>query len=473
MKKLLILVIILAFSTRVFAQGSSNAQPPDASKTNPSIVYPIEIFEADVIYERTYDAPPKTVLYSPVIYEDKASNVLAGSFIQDSAWSPQNNFGFSLSASEGYYSSDKMRENPLLGSEGKNTTFATSLSTNVFTNYAGRKAAMHLDYGAGYSFYPQRQNSFDDVEHSVNAAYAYRINNRARFQLRDRLSSSSNDPLSNLFSLNSSFDRLSAGSYYYDLILTPRRYTRNTASASFNSDVTGKNTNVQVFGSYDNYWYGEQDLENGILEDYYSARVGVGLNQRITRWLSLGSTYSIQLNNDLRDSRTHRVEVGRFQFDLSPEVEVHVSGGVEIADTGADQGSRTRVSAHSGISYSTPTNSRLYANYSRTMMSVSGFRRLLPSDTFSVGLGQPLGDRTNFRVMWYYQRSSDFYDSGRLTAHQGIASMEFVVAPGLFASASYWRRYQENTISSLSGIPFSERSMASVGLSYFWPSRRR
>ena len=473
MKKILVFTMaILAFSTRIYAQGYSDEAPPDASKPNPSIIYPVTVYEPEVIQERMYDPDPTTVQYSPDIFGDYVANTVAGSFSQENAWNLRNNFGFSLSASEGFYFNDNPRENT--DSARDKTSSATSLSANVFTNYKSGGSAMHLDYGAGYRFYPERANSINDMGHNVNAAYMYQINERARLQFRDHLSSYSNDPLGDFFSVNSSFDRLLTGSHYYDILLSQRRHTRNTVTGTISADVTGKSTNARVFGSYDNYWYREQDFADGGIGDFYSAKVGAGIQQRITNWLSLGSTYSVQLNDDLRDTRIHRVDAGNLQFDLSPNMEIHASGGVEIADTeieANEDGYRTRVTARAGMSYSTRI-SRIYADYSRTMMSVSGYSRLLPSDTFLVGLGQPVGDRVNFRVMWYYQRSSDFHDSGRLTAYQGMASMEYTILSGLYASASYTRRYQENSITSLFGIPSSDRSMFSFGLAYSWPARR-
>ena len=476
MKKLLMLTLaVLAFSTMIYAQVYTGPvysdEPPDASKPNPSIIYPVAPYEIVVNEDRIYDPEPLKVEYSPDIYGNYVANSVAGSFSQENAWNLRNNFGFSLNASEGFSFRGNPRENSDSTREREKASSATMLSANVFTNYRSGRSALHLDYGAGYSFYPERANSVNGLGHNVNSAYMYQISKRASLQLRDHLSSHSDDPFGDIFSVNSSFDRLVTGSNYYDILLSQRRHTRNTVSGTISSDVTGKGTNVNVFGSYDNYWYGEQDFEDGIIESMYSAKAGAGLQQRITSWLSLGSTYSIQLNDDLRDSQVHRVDISSFQFELSPDVEVHASGGVEIANTGADEGYQTRLAARTGISYSTQT-SRLYADYSRTMTSVSGYNRLLPSDTFLVGLGRPIGERANFRAMWYYQRSSDFHDEGHLSAHQGMVSMEYIILSGLYASVNYTRRYQENSIDSLSGVPSSNRSMFSFGLTYSWPSGR-
>jgi len=477
MKKILIITLaILAFSSMIYSQVYEDpvyeSDMGDATELNPSIIYPREIYDSGVIQEKVYDPEPVSVVYSPDVFGKQAANSAAGSFLRENAWSLENNFGFSLGAHEGFYFNDRLSDNTATGSSEKKGSSVTSFSASVFTNYASGRSAMHLGYDTGYSFYPQLENSSNGAGHNVNAAYNYQIGETASFQLTDHLSSSSNDSFSDMFSLNSSFDSILTGSNYYDLILSQRRYTRNTVTASLSSDVTGKGTNVQVYGSYNKYWYGEQDFLAGALKDHYSASIGAGLSQRVTSWLSLGSTYSIQLNNDLRDSQTHRVEVGRFQFDLSPNVEIYASGGVEFTNSDSSDGYRTRIATRAGISYTAETT-RLYADYSRTMMSVSGFTQQLPSDTVTAGLGQQVGDRANFRMAWYYQRSTRFNDSGVLSSHQGLVSMEYNIGSGFFASANFTRRYQENSISSLSGIPYSSRSIFSVGLQYAWPSGRR
>jgi len=493
MKNFLILSVgILTFSAQIYAQVASDNEVIDTPAPNPSIVYPMDAYpleaypalmnESDVITERIYDPPVDAVRYSPDVFGEIRSGLLPGSFSQEAAWNLQNNFGFSLGVHEGYYIIGNTSEDqPSDSDDGKKSSSSTSLSANVFTNYARGKSAVHLDYGAGYRFYPERRNSTDSIDHDFNAAYMYRINSRTHFRIHDSLSTSSNDPLRDIFSINSSFGRLLAGSSYFDILFSPRRYTRNTASANFSTDVSGKGTNVSFFGTYDNYWYTKSDFETGRSNDYYSARIGAGLNQRITKWLSLGSRYSIQLNNDLRDSRVHTVEAGRFQFDLSPDINVYFSGGVTFSDTeiagndpetDTERKYGTRLMARAGISYTTQIN-RLYADYSRSMMSVNGFgfSRLLPSDTVSVGLGQPIGNRTTLRLIWYYQRSSSRRDSGNLSAYQGSASIQYIIVSGLFASGNYSYRSQKNSISSLQGISQSDRSTFSGGLVYSWPSR--
>ena len=475
MKKILLFTLAaLLFSVGSHAQTTYDVPVitdlPDTTPPEPSVVYPMEVIQTNIIQEEIYEPLPLEVVYSPDVFGEMSRGLFRGSFAQNAAWNFRNNFGFSMGAMEGWYFIKNGSVSPFSDSTDKQSSSTTSLHASVFTNYAADKSAIHLEYGANYSFYPEQVKSTEFINHSVNAAYTYKLGNSARFNLRDTFSSYANDPLGDIFSANLSMGRLIAGSSYYDIIFTQRRYTRNSASASLTADVTGKGTNANIFGSYDNYWY-SKDSDVDIIEDYYSALVGGGVSQRITDWLSLGSSYSVQLNDDLDDSKIHRVEVGNFQFNISPNVEVYAGGGVEFISNRNDKGYQTGISARAGINYSTSINS-LYANYTRAMRSVSGSRLLLPSDTVTIGLGQPLGSRTNIRVMGYYQRSTQFNDTGALTAWQGMTSMEFLIGAGFVATANYSYRYQKNSINLLSSVPYAERQTVSVGLQYVWPSGR-
>ena len=486
MKKIFILALAIpVFSVLVYAQVSYDGglrvyedqtyidtQMPDVSMPNPDVIRTDEVFKIDIIREDASDSHPTAVAYTPDIFKGKPmnANLLHGSFSQDAAWNLRNNFGFSLGAHEGYYRNKKSFENTDLDSDMEQSAYATSLSASVFTNYTRGKYAMHLDYGTGYSFYSEERNFADPINHNASAAFRYRINNRASFNLQDRLTSHSNDPLGDISSANSSFGRSLIGSSDFDII-TEGRYTRNTVSGSFNTDLTGKGTNVNLFGSCDNYWYGKQNPYNFTRKDTYSAKVGAGVSQRITGWLSLGTTYYIQLNDDLDDSQSHRIEIGSFNFNLSPDIEVFVSGGVVISKTGENGEYRTSEILRAGMTYSTEIGN-LFANYSRNMTSVSGFEHMWLSDTVSFGFGRTLGERTNVRTSCNYQRSYNFDKSGHLSVRQLQASVEYVIVSGLFASASYSYRYQKTSIDTLLNVPHYERSTISGGLQYSWPSRR-
>ena len=477
MKKILLFTLMLLLFSAVSYAQSGNDVPvfsdlPDSTPPESPIVYPAEVYQSNVIPEEINNPLPETVIYSPEVFGAMSRGLFRGSFTQNETWNFLNNFGFFLGVNEGWYFIENADSNLISDSTGKqSSSSATSLSASVYTNYSAKKSAMHLDYTANYSMYPEQEKSTDYINHSVSAAYIYKLGNNSRFQLRDIFSSHTNDPLGDIFAVNPSIGRLLAGSYYYDIVFTQRRYTRNSASASLSADVTGKSTIANVFGTYDNYWYSKDSDVEDVMEDYYSASVGFGVSQWITNWLSLGSSYSVQLNDDLDDSKTHRVEIGSFQFNPSPNIDIYAASGVEFVDNRINKGYQARISARTGISYSTPINS-LYADYTRSIRSVSGSRLLLPSDTVTVGLGQPLGSRANIRLIGYYQRSTPYNDTGVMTAWQGMASVEYLIGSGFIVSSNYSYRYQKNSISLLSSIPYAERQAVSIGLQYAWPAGR-
>jgi len=323
---------------------------------------------------------------------------------------------------------------------------------------------LHLDYGAGYRIYSQ-QKSMNGVDHSGTIAYTYQANRRTKFQLSDRISSSLNDPFSS-FSPSLTDPGDWTPSPTYAVLFLPQRITQNQAEARFDYDLT-RSTHINAFGSYNSYFYGQQSFG-----DINAVQVGAGLDQRITNWLFLSSTYSTYLNSvdeRLRDYQIHRVEIGRFRFMLSHNVELFASGGIEMADT--RDGFRTAGMFRGGISRTSDTNA-IYANYQRTMTSALGYNRVLPSDVVSIGWGQRLTNRTNFRLSGSYQRSSDFDYSGLLRGYHARAQFEYALLSSLFASINYTYQYQKNTIDVLQNVPHFDRSIVFASLQYTWPSIR-
>ena len=396
---------------------------------------------------------PIPVEYLPGVTENVWSTPVAWSFVDTISWNPINNFGFSLGANGGYIS------NVYPNSIEKQSSTLSALSARVFTNLGQTKSRLHLDYEAGYRIY-QQENSMNGVSHHGSINYAYRPNRKMEFQLWDTFSSSLNDPLdTNTFSL-SDFNLLPSAAY--DVYFMPQRTTQNSAQARFSINLTSS-TLVNITGSYDSYWY-EQ-----LFDDAHTAKGGIGLNQRITDWLSLSTSYSFYLNDvseNLREQQIHHVEIGKFQFNLSQNVEVFASGGIEITEI--DNRYRVQEMAQVGISRNTPTNT-LHASYQRAMLSIFGYHRILPSDTVTIGLGQRITDRTSFQLNGSYRRSQDFNDSGLLRSYSGGAQFEYALTSTLFASVNYTYQYQNNSIQIFADLPHFNRSMVFVGLQYAWP----
>jgi hypothetical protein len=303
------------------------------------------------------------------------------------------------------------------------------------------------------------------VDYNGSIAYTYNASRRLRFRLSDTASSSLNDPFSSQsLSLSTAIDWTPSPSY--DVLVLPQRITRNQAGGQLDYDFT-RNSHFYVSGSYNSYLYGKQEFG-----DVDTVQVGVGLDQRITNWLSLSSSYSTYLNNvdeRLLDHQIHRLEISRFRFMLSRNVEVFASGGVGVADTRGYY--RTDGMFRAGITRTSEKNV-INVNYQRTMISALGYSRVLPSDVVTLGVGQRLTSRTNFRLSSSYTRSSDFDYSGLLKAYGAGAQLEHALAANLFASANYTYQYQKNSIKALADVQHFDRFVAFVSLQFTWPSIR-
>jgi hypothetical protein len=451
-KHLFAFLVLMGFSLQIYAQDTSrpDTTPPILPTYGSSIA---EEGDATVI-----DSIPIPVEYTPSVVDNDWTSPVLWSFADSVVWSPTNKFGFTVGANEGYVT------NVYSESAGKRSTSLTSLSASAFANLGRGESVLHLGYDAGYRFY-QREDSLNGIDHSGNFFYSRPLNRRARLQLTDSLHSSVNDPLSDI---DFSFQAIPGVNWgynsYYDALFSAQRITRNNARANIDINLTNS-TQFNVFGQYDNYWY-EKQFANNI----YAVSVGAGLSQRITNWLSLSTAYSVSLNDvaeEFRSIKIHRVEVGNLHFHLSPTIEVSVGGGLEIADINDEYKFQEMITA--SISRMKDTN-QLFASYQRSMTSVLGFYRVLPSDTISVGLGQRISQKTNVRLVGSYMRSSDFDDSGLLRSYSASASFEYALTSNLFASANYTYQYQNNSIGVLNYIPHFDRSMVFAGIQYVWPS---
>ena len=449
MKKILPMLLITWFSLQVQAQDVTR---PDNS---PPI---LADYPSTLAVESAADinvSVPIPVEYLPGVTEDFWSFPVAWSFFDTISWNPRNSFGFSLGANEGYIS------NVYPNSIERQSSTLTALSARVFTNVGRAKSRLHLNYEAGYKAYHQ-EDSMSGVNHHGSMNYVYRPSSKTEFQLWDTFSHSLNDPLDTNTAFLSDFNLLPNTGY--EVYFIPQRTTQNSVQARFSINLTSS-TRVNINGLYNSYWYERS------FNDVHTAQGGIGLNQRVTDWLSLSTSYSIYLNDvseDLRDHQVHRVEIGGLQFNLSQNIELLASGGIEIADMGTGSEYKIKEMAQVNISRKTPTNT-LYASYQRTMSSVLGYRRILPSDIVSIGLGQRITDKTNFQLNGAYRRSRDFNDSGLLQSYSGGAQFEYALTSTLFASVNYSYQYQNNSIRTLADIPHFDRSMAFVGLQYAWP----
>jgi hypothetical protein len=395
---------------------------------------------------------------SPKTEQEERDSRAARSFSNTIAWNERNRFGFSLGASEGRIS------DVYPNSVEPHPSMLTAFSGGIFANFGRHKSQLHLDANAGYRMYHQ-QDGMDGADYYGNLTYTYQANRKTRFRLSDIFSSALNDPFSSLGTILRDTNDWTP-SPAYSVVFMPQRLTQNGVKAEVGLDLT-RSTHFGLFGSYDSYRYAKQEYS-----DTDGVQVGANLNQRITSWMFLASTYSTYLGKGdqrLRDYQIHRLEIGRFQFMLSRDMELFFSGGIEVADTLGDY--RTQGMFRAGISRSSEKNV-IYANYQRTMVTALGYSRILPSDMVTLGIGQRLTDRTSLRLSGAYLRSSDFDYSGLLTGYYARAQFEYALRSDFFASINYAFQYQKNTITTLPGIPHFDRSVVFLSLQYAWPSIR-
>ncbi|MDR1726336.1 MAG: hypothetical protein LBT74_00140 [Acidobacteriota bacterium] len=463
MKKILIAVMSLLCVLPVCAQEIYT--PDDAPPMLP-------VYGSSVVEEGMDEGLPIPVAYEGSGITTNWDSPASYSFAESVRGDVRNRFGFTLGANEGYIT-NVYPESP--DRESTSSTL-TSLSGSVFANFGERKSVLHLDYGINYSFYNDQDFSVQDfgngADHNATVYYTYTPNEKSRFLVMDRFSSSTNDMFGGLdfFSL-STVDWMPQS---YSVHFLPQRVHRNDISGSYERSIA-RRTRINVFGSYNSYWYDHQDFGGVLYDNINAAQVGAGVSQGITDWLSLSSSYSVYLNNvpeELQGQQIHRVEVGGLHFKLAPTVEVYASGGLEIAEIDDDYQMHEMVSV--GISKRAGTGV-LYANYSRSMSTPLGYWRILPSDSVSIGYGQRITDRANFRLMGAYRRSHDYDADGLLRNYYGSASFEYSLTRNLFASANYAYQYQNNSINIpafVSSIPRYDRSMIFAGLQYAWPALR-
>jgi hypothetical protein len=380
------------------------------------------------------------------------------SFTNTIARNGRNAFGFSLGISQAHISDS------LPNSLKSSPADLTAYSASIFANLGRRKSSLHFDYSGGYRNY-YGQHNMNGADHYGNIIYSYRTNRNVSFQLSDVVSSSLNDPFSSFSSsLQATADWNPSPSQ--EIAFVSQRLTKNKAAGQIGLEAT-RSTHLYILGSYDNYWYSLQENQN-----LSAVQVGAGLNQRITSWLFLTTSYSTYLNSvnqRMQDQQIHRLEVGRFRFMISRNFEIFASGGFEAAKNEGKY--KVQGMFRSGISRSSAKNV-IYANYQRTMVSALGYSRILPSNVVTLGMGQRLTVRSSFKLDGSYTRSSDFNYDGLFNGSNVRAQYEYALSSYLFASVNYTYQYQKNSIMVLANIPHFDRSVVFIHLSFALPSIR-
>ncbi len=383
----------------------------------------------------------------------------ARSLVEDIFGNPRHKVGFSIGAFEVY------QNNIYQTSQNLQPAMSATITARVFVNLGRRKSRFHLDYGAGYQFYNNKQGLNAPTQHGT-AGYNYQLSRKATFDVQDSFSSSRNG-YDNILS------SILAPSYYApnfstEIMLQRQRITRNnlTARLGFNA---GKNS-FGLFGAYNLYRFGsasQQDL------DGFS--VGASYSRQITKWLFLSNSYSGYLNKVdpiYHSARIHQLQVGGFKFKFGANWQADIGGGIELANTNGRNLWKEDVSA--SLTWNSPSH-MLSIQYHRGFFSTIGISGILQSDQGHLSFGSRLTNRLNLQMAALYVHGSNFYNNlgtntnGSMEYYSALGGLQFSLFQGLIASANI--TYRNQRARGIAGLPISLDSYAAfAGLQYAFPS---
>ncbi|MBN2062862.1 MAG: hypothetical protein JW882_20840 [Deltaproteobacteria bacterium] len=366
----------------------------------------------------------------------------------------RNKIGFSLSAYQGY-TEDIDR------SEINRSSGITSATGQAFINLGRQRSRFHVDFGAGYRRHSNKRNN-DNPDYHARMGYSYRISKNTLFRIDDVFSSSYNDSWSFL-SMYSPFQQ--GPDFSNEVILDRQRITRNNLRVALNQRA-GRRTNLGIFARYNFYKYDEQSIRN-----INALEVGGNIDFRLTDWLNLTNSYTTYLNavdEQYRDTRIHRIQVGGLDFYLGRRWRVSLGGGVEFTDYQGDN--RIGESVRAGIGY-TSLNAAFSLTYRRGYTSAIGISRLMQTDNANVNFGYRITRWMYTRLESFYYRSTDQSYSGLLNTLSGGGGLEFALADSLQMILNAYYQRQQTSDFSIEGLDI-ERITAYLGFQYIWPARR-
>jgi hypothetical protein len=392
----------------------------------------------------------------PIQNNEEMRSIGGQTFVDDVFQNTRNLWGFSLSAYQSYTTdiSDGSRQNQGSG--------IIAIIPRSFLNLGGQRSQFHADIGAGYRQY-NRSNSLNSWDYYGDAQYTYRFSNRATLQFSDQFTSSFNDSWS-FVSLYSPIENNS--NFSSEAIFNRQRVTRNALIAELSTRISRK-ASVGVFGNYRLFRYPQNNLRNA---DTFE--IGGNLDYRLTSWLNLTSRYSIYLNNvdeQLEDSRIHRIEAGGLDFHLSRSWRLWMNGGIEILNNIYDN--RIGESANAGIEYTT-LRSTISLTYQHGFTSGIGISRMLRSDTFSAEIGLRTTNWMSVNIQSYYERNKELALAGHFETLSWGGGLQFAVRRNLIISGNGYYQRQKTRDFSVQGLELN-RLTSSVGLQYIWPSISR
>ena len=369
----------------------------------------------------------------------------------------RNRLGFSLGTYELY-------SNNLLNTEPGQHGAVTSLLPRFYLNFGKRKAHLHLDYGFGYRLYHNHRD-LDAVQHAGSFLFDYAFSRTASFRVHDQITVAPND--SGLFAFPGEAPILPVSGFSSEVLLTRQRILTNTLLAELNFQPW-ENGHLGLFSSYNIYRY---DMNASANADPIQA--GVIYDHRLTKWFSLSNTFSTYLNSvdsKFRMWKIHRLQAGGLNFHLDRNWHIFASGGGELAEL--DANNYFTASINTGIAHTSPKNS-LSVAYQRGFTQAVGISQLSLSHIVTARLVQRMTRRLDFQMSGSYWRGSGVTKEGLLRSYSAGAGFEIIIRPDLVASVNYTYQNQRAPSLAASDILGINRYVASCGLQYIFPSRRR
>lgn len=374
--------------------------------------------------------------------------------LDDVLLSPENPWGFSLSAF-GSYTTDMAR------SSQRQPSGIAAFLPRTFFNFGKRKSRLHFDLGSGYRFY--LRNSESSWDYYGNAQYSYRWSEDTSLEISNQFTSSFNDSWS-FVSLSSPLHRDLDSSN--EVLFNRQRINRNAVRASLRHSLNRK-THLSAFSGYRMYRYTQNSLRASDAID-----VGGGASYEVRRWLHISTSASTYFNltgNDSPNAKIYHIQAGGLEFYLTNSWRVWASAGLDVSDY--ERHTEMGENVDAGLSY-TSQKLALNLSYQRSFTSGIGIARLLQSQVSAASLGYRITPWMSARVESYYYRSSEPSRGGTLETLSGGGGLEFGLRPDLVVTTNAYYQNQRTNNFSVDGLRL-RRLSAHVGIQYVWPARRQ
>jgi hypothetical protein len=414
--------------------GTPAADQPD--QDSPEMVEPIQV---------------------PIGTAEPTKSFAPQTFVDDVFQSRRNHWGFVVGGYEAY-STDVSTS-----SEPREDSAITAIIPRVFFNAGRKKSQFHLDAGAGYRYYNQRDD-MNGWDYYGDAYYSYNFSKRASIQINDTFTSSYNDAWS-FISLYSplSYENKSSSS---EVLFNRQRITRNSFSGDFDYQLTRK-ASFGIQAGYNTYLY-----DDNTLTDSRGLWAGGSFSYQFARWLNFTASYSHYFNNsedENYDTQINTLRIGTFDFQLSRGWNLWFGGGIDYA-TYQDE-TRLTENVDGGIAY-TSRDMAFSVRYNRGFTTAIGISRLMKTDNINAEFSYRFTNRTRAWVESYYYRSTEQDLGGVLKTYAGGGGFEFALRRDLFLTTSCYFQNQREFNTPGYGLGLN-RMTAYVGLQYIWPSRKR